>query len=268
VRERLIAAKDRNRRAGLAGQLHDLADRVRFLYATGPMLTGTTRKLEKRLAEIWRARAQIDLRLADEGVRACQRADLLDLGILWADLRVELADQATRPDAHREALQTLAEAEADWGPSPVLSQERRFHCEAIGRRDDKAHPDIAMAPRTAWECYAIGRALLRQGDLDSAAVMLDRAVAIQPQSLWAHFYRGRCALLRFRHAEALDAFGACIALAPEAVCYYNRSLAYAGLGASERAWLDFRRARELDPDLVASLPRPRLLRRSARDAPR
>jgi tetratricopeptide (TPR) repeat protein len=98
--------------------------------------------------------------------------------------------------------------------------------------------------------------------------MLDRAVAIQPQSLWAHFYRGRCALLRYRHAEALDAFGACIALAPEAVCYYNRSLAYAGLGVSERAWLDLRRARELDPDLVASLPRPRLLRRSARDAPR
>jgi tetratricopeptide (TPR) repeat protein len=90
-------------------------------------------------------------------------------------------------------------------------------------------------------------------------------VALQPQSLWAQFDRGRCALLRNRHAEALDAFGACVALAPEAVCYYNRSLAYAGLGASDRAGLDLERARDLDPDLVASLPRPYLPRRSARD---
>jgi eukaryotic-like serine/threonine-protein kinase len=265
LRDRLIAAKDRNRRAELADQLHSLADRVRLLYAAGPMPTGAARKLEERLAEMWRARKQIDRRLADEGTQARLRADLLDLAILWADLRVELADEAARPAAHREALRTLAEAEADWGPSPVLSQERRFHSEAIGRREDPSQPDAGMAPRTAWECYALGRALLRQGALESAAAALDRAVAMQPQSLWAQFYRGRCALLRNRHAEALDAFGACVALGPQAVCYYNRSLAYAGLGASVRAWLDFKRARQLDPDLVAALPRPYLPRRSARD---
>jgi serine/threonine protein kinase len=265
VRDRLIVAKDRNRRAEMATQLHGLADRVRLLYAAGPMPTATARKFEGRLAEIWRAREQIDRRLADEAARARLRADLLDLAILWADLRVALADESARPEAHREALRTLAEAEADWGPSPVLSQERRFHAEAIGRREDTARPDAGPAPRTAWESYAIGRALLRHGALESAAGALDRAVAMQPQSLWAQFDRGRCALLRSRHAEALDAFGACVALAPEAVCYYNRSLAYAGLGASDRARLDLERARELDPDFVASLPRPDLPLRSARD---
>jgi serine/threonine protein kinase len=265
VRDRLIAAKERNRRAELAAQFRSLADRVRLLYAAGPLATGAARNLEERLAEIWCAREQIDRRLADGGARARLRADLLDLAILWADLRVELADEAARPEAHREALRTLAEAEADWGPSPVLSEERRLHAEAIGRREGAATPDAAMAPRTAWECYALGRALLRRGALESAAEALDRAVAMQPQSLWAQFYRGRCALFRNRHAEALDAFGACVALAPEAVCYYNRSLAYAGLGASERARLDLERARELDPDLVASLPRPSPPRRSARD---
>jgi serine/threonine protein kinase len=260
TRDRLIAARERNRRSEMAVQLHSLADRVRFLYATGPTNAGTARKLEARLAAIWRARGQIDRTLADvadERARSRLRADLLDLAILWAELRVELADESGRPEAHRQALRTLAEAEADWGPSPVLSQERRFHAEAVGRREAAASRDAGMAPRTAWVCYALGRALLRDGDLEPAAVALDRAVALEPQSLWAQFFRGRCALLRNRHAEAVDAFGACVALAPEAVCYYNRSLAYAGLGDRDRARLDRDRARELDPGLVASPPRPR-----------
>jgi serine/threonine protein kinase len=264
VRDQIIAAQDRNRRADLAGGIHSLADRVRLLYAAGPAPAGKARKIEERLAQIWRLRKHIDTRLPDEETRASLRADLLDLAILWADLRVELADPAARPAAHEEALKTLAQAEADWGPSPVLSQERRFHSEAIGRRQDTAQPEAEIAPRTAWECYAIGRGLLRRGALESAARALDRAVAMQPQSLWAQFYRGRCALLRNRYAEALDAFGACVALAPEAVCYHNRSLAYAGLGVTERARLDLERARELDPDSVAALPRSHLPRRSAR----
>jgi eukaryotic-like serine/threonine-protein kinase len=99
--------------------------------------------------------------------------------------------------------------------------------------------------------------MLRHGDLEPAAQLLDRAVALQPDSLWAQFYQGQCALLCNRFAEAVDAFGACVALAPEAVCYYNRSLAYAGLGARDRARRDLERARELDPSLVASPRRPR-----------
>jgi serine/threonine protein kinase len=267
MRDRLIAAREQNRRAEMAAQLHGLADRVRFLYAAGPTATDAARKLEDRLAAIWGAREHLDRQLAeeaDEPSRARLRSDLLDLAILWANLRVELAGEAVRPEAHREALRTLADAEADWGPSPVLSQERRFHAEALGGRDDPATPAHAMAPRTAWECYAMGRAWLRHGDLESAAEALDRAVAMQPQSLWAQFYRGRCALLRGRHAEAVDAFGACVALAPEAVCYYNRALAYAGLGAEGRARLDLDRARELDPGLFAPAPGPPLPRRVAR----
>jgi eukaryotic-like serine/threonine-protein kinase len=260
ARDSLIATREKNRWAEMAVQLHGFADRVRFLYAASPATPATARKLEDRLAEIWRARDHIDLQLAkdaDEATRASVRADLLDLSILWAELRVELADDAVRSEAHREAIRTLAQAEADWGPSPVLSQERRFHAEAIGLPKDAAPPAGAMVPRTAWEFYALGRAMLRRGALEPAAELLDRAVALQPHSLWAQFYRGKCALLRNRYVEAVDAFGACVALAPEAVCYYNRSLAYAGLGAKERARLDVMRARELDPSIVASPQRPK-----------
>jgi eukaryotic-like serine/threonine-protein kinase len=265
LRDRITVLKDRNRRAELAGEIHTLADRVRLLHAAGLVPARTARRIEDRLAQIWRVRKHIDVRLADEATRARLHVDLLDMAILWAELRVELAGEAARPQAHEDALRTLAQAEADWGSSPVLAQERRFHSEAIGRRADTAEPDADITPRTAWEWYAIGRGLLRKGALESAARALDRAVAIQPQNLWTQFYRGRCALLRNRYAEALDAFGACVALGPEAVCYYNRSLAYAGLGATRLAWLDLERARKLDPDLVAAQSRPNPPRRSAQE---
>jgi tetratricopeptide (TPR) repeat protein len=266
TRRALVAELDRTRRAHLIVELHDLADRIRFLYATGPRSSSTVRKLEHRLAEIWQARNVIDRQLAreaDAGMRARIRGDLLDLAILWADLRVELADESGRNRARRDALRSLSQAEADWGPSPVLLQEQRFHAEAIGQMDQAeaaATRAAGMSPRTAWECYALGRALLRNGDLETAATALDRAAELQPQSLWAQFYRGQCALRRGRCAEAVDAFGACVALAPEAVCYYNRHLAYAGLGDHNRARLDLERARTLDPDLHVNpreiAPRP------------
>ena len=253
TRDRLRTAREQNRRAEMVLQLHELAERVRFFYATGLTKSDAARKLEAQLALIWRERERIVQCLANEADQSTQgrlRADLLDLVILWAQLHIELADEAARSEAHREVLRTLAQAEDDCGPSPVLSEERRFHARAIGLQDEVALGAPEVSPRTAWECYALGRSRMRDGELESAAAMLDRAVALQPQSLWAQFYRGQCALRGHRYAEAIDAFGACVALAPEAACYYNRSLAYAGLGVQSHARLDLERARELDPSLV------------------
>ena len=224
----------------MAVELHGLANRVRFLYAAARRRT-TARKLEGRLAEIWCTRGQIAP--TDKG---CGRANAGAPPLRSARPGHPVGAFASRarrrrrpPRAHRKALRTLAEAVADFGKSPVLLQERRFHAEAIGQRDDAASRANGMGPRTAWEYYALGRAMLRHGDLQPAAQLLDRAVALQPDSLWAQFYRGQCALLRNRFVEAVDAFGACVALAPVAVCYYNRSLAYAGLGARECARRNF-----------------------------
>jgi tetratricopeptide (TPR) repeat protein len=255
------------RRAGLIAELHDLADRVRFLYAAGHCDFTTARGLERRLAEIWRARGVIEGQLGDggdAGVREGIRGDLLDLAILWADLRVQLASDLGRDGARRDALRTLAEAEADWGRSPVLDLERSSYVLALGRGGEAPPADaspIVVSPRTAWEWYALGRSLLRSGKLDDAAVAYDRAAELQPQGLWTQFYRGQCALRRGRFAEAVDAFGASVALAPGAgVCYFNRGLAYEGLGVHDRARLDLERARRLDPKLAGpaweAIPRP------------
>ena len=253
TRDRLGTARGQNQRAEMVLQIHELAERVRFSYAAGSTRTGVARKLEAQLASLCRERGRIFGRLAVEAeasTKGLLRADLLDLVILWAQMHVDLADAAARPEAHRDVLRALAQAEDDCGPSPVLSEERRFHARAIGDREDATPRAAEASPRTAWEYYALGRARMRDGDLDSAAALLDRAVALQPQSLWAQFYRGQCALRGDRYAEALDAFGACVALAPKAACYYNRSLAYAGLGSRSNARRDLDRARELDPSLV------------------
>ena len=100
ARASLIVMREKNRRAEMIIQLHDLAERARFLYAAVPATSATARGLRDRLAEIWRARDQIDLRLAqdaDDRTSVRVRADLLDLSILWAELHVELADEAARP---------------------------------------------------------------------------------------------------------------------------------------------------------------------------
>src|SRR5205807_1905392 len=113
----------------------------------------------------------------------------LDLGILWADLRVRLASTG-EAEARRDALRTLDEAERLFGASPVLERERQVHAEALGLSEvarAAARRQTRLAPRTAWEHYALGRSLLAAGALEAAAVELDRATDLQPQGLWAQF---------------------------------------------------------------------------------
>jgi hypothetical protein len=118
------------------------------------------------------------------GLEPAVREDLLDLAIVWADLQVRLAPTDGKEEARRRALTALAEAEALCGPSLVLDEERRLHA-APGRpagRGARA-PGREGAPDTAWDHYALGRALIRSGDLDRAAEEVERAIRLQPQGL-------------------------------------------------------------------------------------
>src|SRR5207244_12129283 len=69
--------------------------------------------------------------------------------------------------------------------------------------------------------------------------------------------QGICAYRLERYEDAVLAFTACAALAPEvAGCLYNRALAYQALGRSDRALHDYDAALQLDPQLgVAALNR-------------
>ena len=199
------------RREQAARELHLLADRIRFLADGDSIAPAQQRALEERCGAIWEMPGPIIERLdalSDPAARQRLRSDLLDLAILWANLRVRRS--VAQDKARREALQTLAEAERFCGPSPALDQERRQYTAALG----EPVPPARLA-RTAWEHYTLGRSLLGSGHAGEAAAELEKAVRLEPQGFWPNFYRGVCAYRLNRYSDAAEAFSVCVALAPE-----------------------------------------------------
>jgi serine/threonine protein kinase/Tfp pilus assembly protein PilF len=247
------------KRAQAAQDLHALADRIRFLAAQDALSSRQLQVLEGHCRKVWDARGLLTDRgaagLAPDLEQQLQ-TDLLDLALLWLDLRLRLAPGPRADETRRAALAVLAEAEALFGPSLVLLRERQAHAAALGLTGEARSAErraAGLAPRTAWEHYALGRSHLRAGDLESAAVELERALDLQPQGFWPNFYQGLCAY-RLRHYEdAAGAFRVCVALAPGAAeCFYNRALAQAALGHPDRALHDYNRALQLDPGQAAA----------------
>jgi serine/threonine protein kinase len=261
---------DRARRHRVADELHDLAEHLRVLYQVDTTSAGDLGTLEQRLRRTWASRLRILTDLGaglDEDLDRRLRIDLQDLGILWADISVRMAP-GDPDEARREALQTLDEAERLFGASAVLARERQSLAEALGLTDVARAAALRLASlptRTAWEHYALGRSLLKSGQLEAAAAELDRAVELQPQHFGAQFTCGLCAYRQRRFDKALRAFEVCVALSPgTGPCYYNRGLAHAALGHADLARRDREQAARLGlqpsepaPDARPSIPAAR-----------
>jgi serine/threonine protein kinase len=234
--------------------LHRLTDQVRFLYGANHVRAERLPALAASCRALWDNRARIVERLGEGGtatVAPAVRDDLLDLAIFWADLQVRLAPPSGKDGARRDARAVLAQAESLFGSSPVLDAERVWHG-GEPRPVDCALP-TRRAEATAWEHYALARALLRAGDVDRAADEAARAVRMQPQGLWPNFYEGLCAYRRGRYADAATAFSVCIGAAPQAAgAFYNRGLALAALGEADAALRDYDEALRLDPSLAGA----------------
>jgi tetratricopeptide (TPR) repeat protein len=228
----------RAQRAVAAERLHDVTERLRLLAGIETLSSSDLGTLDVQCRKAWEARHLV---LGEEGAGDQARADLVDLALLWADLKRRLApgNVTTRG----EAREVLAEAEALCGPSAALTRERRA-------LDAKAETDPGPGARTFREHVALGRSLLGAGALARAAEELERAVDLRPQDFWAHFYSAVCAYRRGRHADAVHSFGVVLALAPEnALVYHNRALALAGCGNPAAALRDCDRALALAPTL-------------------
>jgi tetratricopeptide (TPR) repeat protein len=251
---RLLAERGRS-----AAELHQVAERVRPVYAAEGATPEQVRAAGARCREFWDRRGEIAPRLAGQPTPELDeqwRADLLDLGILAAHLAVREAAPDRRSAARRAALELLRQAEELLGPSEVLSQERAAQARALGLPAPADPPDRrgrAGPPWTAWEHLAVGRARFGAGDFDRAAAALDRCLELDPRSVWAHYYLGACHLRRGEPARAVGAFSACVALVPDSAwCRYNRGLAFTEAGLLDPARADFDRALALDPALTAA----------------
>jgi tetratricopeptide (TPR) repeat protein len=238
-----------------AQELGRLTDKIRFLYPFDGQSHSALAELESHCRAVWERRHFIREQLGTRRATADSariNADLLDLAIACAVLQAR-----NDGGAKSAALAMLDEVEALFGPSAALARERL----ALGGPGGQAPP-----PRTAWDHYALGRALLRDGDLNAAATHLDIAAALEPESLWPVFYQGQCAFRRGRHRDAVVAFSVCIGRAPTvAACPFNRALAFAALNEGDAALADYERALALDPGLSAAYLNRGLLHRERKE---
>ncbi len=258
LRERLSAAQQLR----LGADLHKLVDRLRFRDSGADVSATDAAEIDRGCSALWQDRERLLARFADSADAAEVRTDLLDLALLWASLKVRGALDEHRNAALRDAIELLAEAEQSLGSSMVLQQERQTFAAELADNHPNPAPRAAhdKAPRNVWEHYALGRLLLRSGDLNAAAAEFQQALDQAPDSFWPNYYAGLCAYRRENYQQALNAFYACVALAPRsAECFYNRGLAYAALEQLEPAIHDYSRALELNPALaLAALHRGQL----------
>ncbi len=258
------------RRGQEVEKFHRLAEQLRLLCGSSEPSKGSSPTLEKHLREVWQRRQELLDRQQGELDPESEeqlRTDLLDLGIIWADLR--LRGLARGDSSHAETLRLLQETEELFGESQVLCRLKRS-CALACKRNEEAEQlgqrAEELKPRKGHEAYALGRWLLGEGDLDKAAQAFEQAVDMQPDGFWPNFYQGICAQRRGCSEEAVTAFRTCIALAPSnAPSYYNRALAQEALGQNERALRDYDRALEFDPKLAEAALNRGVLHLRAKD---
>jgi serine/threonine protein kinase/Flp pilus assembly protein TadD len=237
-----------------AEQLHHFADLVRLRHGFTPPRGEEAWKFIHDGRAMWEGRERLlnsEAGALDPEVEQRIRTDLLELAVVWADLRVRLASKADVNEARREAIRVLDQAEAACGPSPSLNRERRAYARALGQLVSSSGPD--PAPQSAWEHYDLGRSYLRSGLFQEAATEFRRTLELEPQDFWSNYYQGHCAYHLGQFEDASAAFRTCIALSPKAAwCYHDRARAEEILGQVKQAFNDYSRAIELDPALAAA----------------
>jgi serine/threonine protein kinase/tetratricopeptide (TPR) repeat protein len=260
-----LAARCEQAQAAIVSEFHRLADALRFTQGSDRQLTPAAAALAERCAALWEKRALL-LDQAGPDVRR----DLLDVVLLWTDLRVRLAAPADEMHARREALRRLGEAEHLLGGSHVLYRQVELLERALGRpeqADAAARRAADCPPQTAWEHCMLGRHWLlsaasahgaqRTAALDRASTALEQAVTLEPQGLWPNYYLGQCAYRAGRYEQAIRALNICIGAAPAgpaaAELFACRALAHAALGEAEPALRDHAHARKLDPAAAGPL---------------
>jgi tetratricopeptide (TPR) repeat protein len=254
-------------RADAAGELHRVAERLRGLSGRTDDTPAALTSAERLTRDFWTGRHDILSALDDlpGPARRQARADLLELALLWADLRLRLASPERAPAARRAALDDLAEMDRFLGPCAAVFHEQARLAERLGlhaRARRARHQAEQAPPRTGWEHYALGCWRLRAGDLDGARLDLERAVEAEPRSFWGHLHLGRCNLRLGRDEEALVAFTVCVALEPDrALCHLHRGVARARLGQRAAARRDAERALQLEPGNREALALREALRR-------
>lgn len=238
-------------------QLHGVVEQFRSWYGEDE----TSRQSTPPVDEARRLWQQRRLLLKPAGLHhywsaSLVKQDLIDLAIFLVDAKLQAAPDGERPQALRDGLNLLGEAEYLIGQRLVLSREQERLARLSGDEqaaDAAAKTAESLEPASAWEHYALGRAAFTADKLELADEHFRAAVDLSPRELWPHFYHGRAAYHLKHYEEAKTAFTVCLALSPRAGWYHYRGLACRQLAQFKLAEADFDRAIELEPHLAAAL---------------
>lgn len=139
--------------------------------------------------------------------------------------------------------------------SPMLPQVRDL------RRCDEAllHENLSNYETVATHVNR-GILRLRRGFTDEAVADFDRAIHLDPEQPEAYLNKGAALIRRQNPQEALQLFTVALErnTSRPAIAHYGRAVANEALGNVRAAYLDYRRASELDPEWAE--PRTELAR--------
>lgn len=245
------------KRVEAALQLHIIVDQLRTLDGPRTLPDDQLRAIAARCEQVWSRRQQLvdTLGIETNGIEKMAaeqqgpRTDLLDLAILWTDLRIRLASGVEANPMRRLSEKTLLEAIRLVGPTPVVYQEIARHLKHAGlltEADKYATMSRDVPPQSAWEHYASGRSFLQSKQFAEAESELRLATNLAPDHYWYQFYAGVVAYRLGDFPDAIAAFGACIALEPQrAESYHHRGLAFEENRQPDRAEADSAQAQRL-----------------------
>jgi tetratricopeptide (TPR) repeat protein len=105
-----------------------------------------------------------------------------------------------------------------------------------------------------------GAVLMNRHDYDAARADIERAIRLDPSVGDAWMNRGAINIIERRYAEGIadTTKGLALGVSEPAKAYFNRAVAYEGVGDEKSAYLDYQQALVLKPDW--ELPKRELMR--------
>ena len=243
-------------------KLHTWVDDMRFKALIDPLPQRTAMMLDMVAEKLWTDRADFqtngDIPL-ESSIKERIQADLRDLALLRAEMKVRLAPPGAQMTANQAALKLLDEAEDAFGKHPAILMEQRHYAQALGQKHRNDGVAESAVPQTPWEHAFEARSHLRRGAYAEAENELRRAIKAYPLHYLPHFYLGYCSYRQGKHGAAVGSFSFCLGQDPRSEAFYFRGLCYHAQGEKELALADLDQAIKLDPYLGAGyLARGRL----------
>jgi tetratricopeptide (TPR) repeat protein len=178
-------------------------------------------------------------------------ADCYALLLVLANVRGQSPPGADGNARRLEALRLLDRARTLGFDTRGYHRRRAQLLAQLGRHDD-ARREAALAGTVpasgALDHYLLGEEQFRQNDWAAAMGSFNRALALQPDHFWAHFFLALCQLKAHEWQAARASLNACLTRQSGFVwAYLFRSFANEQLQALGEAEADFEQALRLNP---------------------